>query len=68
MDKAELLIKQADNNIEKPFVTAKFGYAWKEHTKVQFEKGEINLDMILDIAWKQGRRAILLEDALRKNL
>ena len=64
----EYEIKLIKERAEQPFVTARFGDKWKEHIKEQFEKDEIDIDSIINIAWKQGRAAILLEDALRKKL
>lgn len=64
----EEILKQIEEQIEKPFVTARFGNAWKEHTKQLFDSGEIDIENIIDIAWRQGRRAILLEKELQKHI
>lgn len=53
------IIEEIDQSALKPFITAKFGDNWKEHAKKEYTE-----DAILDIAWKQGRRAILLERLL----
>jgi len=65
MKKSEQIIEQINERIEKPFVTAKFGDNWKEHQKRMLDEGQINVDMLIGIAWKQGRRALLMEDAIR---
>ncbi|MDO8609690.1 MAG: hypothetical protein Q7R95_04025 [bacterium] len=62
------ILKQIEENINKPFVTAKFGNNWKEHQKRMLDEGQIDVDMIINIAWIQGRKAILLENELRKLL
>ncbi len=64
MKTTEETIKQIKELANQPLITARFGDNWKQHTKEQFEKGEIDIDMILDIAWKQGRTSIVLEEAL----
>jgi hypothetical protein len=64
MKKAEQILKQIDEDIEKPFVTARFGDQWKDYIKGQVDEGECDVDSIINIAWKQGRRAILLERAI----
>lgn len=56
------IIKQIDENIKTPFVTEKFGDTWKEHA------ANFTQDVLIDMAWTQGRRAILLERALEKQL
>lgn len=68
MTTIEQILKQIDETIEKPFVTARFGDQWKEYIKDQFDRGECDIDSIINIAWKQGRRAILLEQVLDKLL
>ena len=50
------ILQQIDSDIEKQFITAKFGGFWKKHAKEHY-----NIDEIIDIAWKQGRKNILLE-------
>ena len=65
MKKSEQIIEQINERIERPFVTAKFGDNWKEHQKRMVDEGQINVDMLIEIAWKQGRRALLMEDAIR---
>ncbi len=55
------ILKRIDENVEKPFVTSTFGDNWKEHAKDNYDQGTV-----LDIAWKQGRRAILLEKELKR--
>lgn len=58
--KLEKILANVDDLVETKFVTAKFGDNWKEHAKKNYDK-----DTIIDIAWKQGRRSILLEKALK---
>lgn len=50
-----------DSQIEQPLVDARFGDQWKEHQAEMLKEGQINVDDFIRIAWKQGRRAILLE-------
>jgi hypothetical protein len=59
------VINQINENIEKPFITAQFGDTWREYIKRQFVSGECDVDSIINIAWKQGRRALKLERAFR---
>lgn len=60
------ILEKIDKNVLKPFVTAQFGDHWKEHTKKQFLIGEMDIDDIINIAWKQGRKTILLEKTLNQ--
>ena len=62
--KAENIIKEIDARVEKSFVTAKFGDNWKQHQKRMLDEGQIDIDMIINIAWIQGRRALLMEDTI----
>lgn len=66
MEKSQEILNEVENKIEMPFVTAKFGYGWREHQKRMLEEGQIDIDMILNIAWRQGRKSILLEDVIKK--
>jgi hypothetical protein len=59
----EQLIKEIDDKIEQPFVTSVFGDEWRTYANKT-----LHPQIILDIAWKQGRRALLLEKALRELL
>lgn len=68
MKKIEEIIKEVEQKSEKPFVTARFGDNWREHIKQQFLNGDIVVDDIINIAWKQGRTAMLLETELGKAL
>jgi hypothetical protein len=54
------MITEIESNVEKPFITATFGDNWKEHAIKNYP-----LEIIVDIAWKNGRKAILLERALK---
>lgn len=47
--------------IDEPMITAKFGDNWKEWAKENHSH-----DDSIEIAFKQGRRAILLEDKLKE--
>lgn len=60
MDSKEI-IKKVEENISKPMVTAKFGDNWREHAMKMYD-----IDNIFDIAWRQGRKSILLERELDK--
>lgn len=40
-------------------ITAKFGDNWKDHAKKHYD-----IDAIIEIAWEQGRRAIILESRI----
>lgn len=62
----EEIIKDIDNRIENPMISAKFGDRWKEHQMRMFEEGQINVEMLINIAWKQGRRNLLLEKELKR--
>ena len=64
MKKSKQILENIEQRVEQPFITAKFGDKWKEHTKAMLEDGQIDIDSIINIAWKQGRRALLLEDSL----
>jgi len=55
----EKILKDIEEMIEKPFVTATFGDNWRQHAKENYD-----LDSVIDIAWKQGRRSVLLERKL----
>jgi len=57
------ILDEIDARVELPMVDARFGDNWKESAKTHY-----SLDMILDIAWKAGRRALLLERELEKRL
>jgi hypothetical protein len=59
------IIYDINENCTKPFVTARFGENWKRLIKEQLESGECDIYDIIDIAWRQGRKAVLLEEALR---
>ena len=63
MTKSEEIFKRVDELEKTPFVTAKFGNNWKEHAKQNYD-----LDAVIEIAHKQGRRAILLERAIQELL
>ena len=60
VDRIIELIHQAE---EMPFVTARFGDNWKNHAR-----NEYTFEDVIHIAWKQGRRAILLERELHSRL
>jgi hypothetical protein len=68
MKTASEILNEVDEMVRKPFVTARFGDHWKEHTKKMIDEGQMTVEMVLEIAWKQGRKAILLEDVIRKLL
>lgn len=60
MKTIEEILKEVEEKIETDFVTARFGNNWKNHAKENYEK-----DDIINIAWIQGRKALLLEMALK---
>ena len=53
------ILQEIEDNINKPLITARFGNNWKKHAKENYD-----LDAVIDIAWKQGRKSILLVKAL----
>ena len=55
-------LAQVELLIDSQFVTGQFGDNWKEYAKEN-----IDIDEIINIAWIQGRKAILLERVI-KNL
>lgn len=55
----EQIMKDIEDNIEKPLISATFGDKWKENALQNYP-----LEVAVNIALKQGRRAILLERAL----
>jgi hypothetical protein len=59
----EEILERIDKDIEKPMVTAQFGDMWKSHAIDHY----MFHDLVI-IAWKQGRRAILLEKELRSRM
>lgn len=63
MPKSKEIFKKIDEIEKTDFVTARFGNGWKKNAKENFSS-----DDIIDIAHKQGRRAILLERAIEELL
>ncbi len=59
----EEIISSIDAAVTHPLVTPNFGDNWMKHAFDNISKEEL-----ITIAWKQGRRAILLERALRRQL
>lgn len=57
----EDLLNKIDKMVEEPFITPNFDDNWKEYAK-----NHLDMDVIIDIAWKQGRKNILMEDAMEK--
>ena len=55
-------MKDLNKLVETPFVTANFGDNWKEYASEN-----ISNEDAINIAWIQGRKAILLERALREH-
>ena len=62
-EKVDAIIERINEDVEKPMVTAQFGDMWKSHAIEHY-----NLPDIVNIAWRQGRRALLLEKELRSRL
>jgi|JI10StandDraft_1071094.scaffolds.fasta_scaffold2444606_1 hypothetical protein len=56
----ELITNEVESKIEVPFVTPNFGDNWKKYAE------DLPKETLINIAWKQGRKAILLERLLRK--
>jgi len=63
MIKSEEIFKRIDELEKTEFVTPKFGNNWKQHAKENYD-----FDSVIEIAHKQGRRAILLERAIKELL
>ena len=63
MSKSKEIFKRIDELEKTDFVTARFGNGWKKNAKDNFD-----FDAVIDIAHKQGRRAILLERAIKELL
>jgi Cys-tRNA synthase (O-phospho-L-seryl-tRNA:Cys-tRNA synthase) len=63
MKKIEEILKRVDELEKTEFVTAKFGNNWKQHAKENYD-----MDALIEIAHKQGRRAILLEMVINELL
>ncbi len=61
-DKLDDILARVDNRINQPFVTPRFGDNWKETAKFY------EASSLIDIAWRQGRKALLLEEELKKIL
>ncbi len=59
----EETLENIESKINAPMVTAKFGDNWKEHAKKNYD-----YDTVLNIAFKQGRYALLLEEELKKHI
>lgn len=49
------ILKIVDDLVEKDFVTPRFGMGWKAHAEKHYDK-----QMVIDIAWKNGRKVELL--------
>lgn len=63
MKKLDEILTRVDEIEKTSFVTAQFNDTWK-----LYAKKNIDVDNLIDIAHKQGRRAILLERALAEIL
>lgn len=63
MSKLEDILKNIETQINIPFVTARFGDHWKDHAQKNYDK-----ETLINIAWKNGRKAILLERVLKELL
>jgi hypothetical protein len=62
-EEIEEILKRIDKDVEKPMVTAQFGDMWKFHAIEHYDFPDI-----VNIAWRQGRRALLLERELRNRM
>ena len=56
-------IDSLEKDVDKPFITPRFGDNWKDYARQQQD-----YESLLDIAWRNGRLAIILERALRRQL
>ena len=63
---AEQIYKRVEELEKMNLITARFGDNWREHQKRMLDEGQITIDMLLDIAWKQGRKVIMLECAIEE--
>jgi len=63
MKKSEKIFEKVDELLKTEFVTARFGKNWKQHAKENYD-----IDTVIEIAYKQGRKAILLEKAIKELL
>lgn len=50
------ILAEVEKTIDYPFVTAQFGDNWREHAIEHY-----SIEDIANTAWRQGRKAILLE-------
>lgn len=57
------ILAKVEEGIESDFVTPRFGNRWKDNADKNYDR-----EMLLDIAWKNGRRVVLLEMALKEVL
>jgi hypothetical protein len=62
-EKLNEILDSIEKQVEQPFVTARFGDNWKQHAREHY-----SFDDILQIAWKNGRTVVLLENVLRELL
>lgn len=53
------VLKEIEERIERPFVTDRFGDDWKE-----WALKNLTIEAVVNIAWKQGRKVVLLEREL----
>lgn len=56
------IITEIDEKIEHPLISPTFGDHWKEYATKQ----KIPYKNVVSMAWRQGRRAILLERKLKQ--
>ena len=66
--KADLIVETIDATALLPMVTPRFGNNWKESTLEKVNNGDMTVEDVIHIAFLQGRKAILLEEALRQNV
>jgi len=64
METLEDILNKVDGSIYNPLIDARFGDKWKESIGVE----RADKEQIVNIAWVQGRRAILLEREIEKLL
>lgn len=64
METLEQILERVNNSISSPLVDSRFGDNWKESPVLQ----NMSPEVLIELAWSQGRKAILLERELEKLL
>jgi len=66
MIRAEQIYKSVEEREKMNLISARFGDNCRDRQKRMLDEGQITIDMLLDIAWKQGRKVIMLECAIEE--